>query len=60
MILSRFGKCLLPDTEKKVRADGQDFDGNKVFARYSSFSIDGESDGYRLNVSGFTNGGAGG
>lgn len=38
----------------------EDFDGNKVFARYSSFSIDGESDGYRLNVSGFTNGGAGG
>ncbi|XP_006793446.2 microfibril-associated glycoprotein 4-like [Neolamprologus brichardi] len=37
----------------------EDFDGNKVFARYSSFSIDGESDGYRLNVSGFTNGGAG-
>uniref|UniRef100_A0A3P8QBA4 Fibrinogen C-terminal domain-containing protein n=1 Tax=Astatotilapia calliptera TaxID=8154 RepID=A0A3P8QBA4_ASTCA len=37
----------------------EDFDGNKVFARYSSFSINGESDGYRLNVSGFTNGGAG-
>ncbi|KAL3968190.1 serine protease 57 [Sarotherodon galilaeus] len=37
----------------------EDFDGNKVFARYSSFSIDGESDGYRLNVSGFTDGGAG-
>ncbi|KAL3968191.1 granzyme A [Sarotherodon galilaeus] len=36
----------------------EDFDGNKVFARYSSFSIDGESDGYRLNVSGFTDGGA--
>ncbi|XP_063338342.1 microfibril-associated glycoprotein 4-like [Pelmatolapia mariae] len=37
----------------------EDFDGNKVFARYFSFSIGGESDGYRLNVSGFTDGGAG-
>ncbi|XP_074547228.1 microfibril-associated glycoprotein 4-like [Halichoeres trimaculatus] len=37
----------------------EDFDGNKVYARYSSFSIDSEANGYRLNVSGFTNGGAG-
>ncbi|KAF1373414.1 hypothetical protein PFLUV_G00238620 [Perca fluviatilis] len=37
----------------------EDFEGNKVFARYSSFSIDSESSGYTLNVSGFTDGGAG-
>ncbi|RVE59254.1 hypothetical protein OJAV_G00186720 [Oryzias javanicus] len=36
----------------------EDFDGKKVFARYSSFSIDAESDGYTLHVSGFINGGA--
>ncbi|XP_051276091.1 microfibril-associated glycoprotein 4-like isoform X2 [Dicentrarchus labrax] len=36
----------------------EDFDGKKVFARYSSFSVDAECDGYQLHVSGFTNGGA--
>ncbi|XP_071317956.1 microfibril-associated glycoprotein 4-like [Trachinotus anak] len=47
--------------EKKCEllVDMEDFEGNKVFARYSSFSIDPESLGYRLNVSGFTDGGAG-
>ncbi|XP_038591626.1 microfibril-associated glycoprotein 4-like [Micropterus salmoides] len=43
----------------ELLVDMEDFSGNKAFARYSSFSIDSESDGYRLNVSGFTNGGAG-
>ncbi|XP_062298602.1 microfibril-associated glycoprotein 4-like isoform X2 [Scomber scombrus] len=43
----------------EIRVDMEDFSGNKVFARYSSFSIDPESHGYRLHVSGFTNGGAG-
>ncbi|CAK6982475.1 microfibril-associated glycoprotein 4-like [Scomber scombrus] len=43
----------------ELLVDMEDFSGNKVFARYSSFSIDPESHGYRLNVSGFTNGGAG-
>ncbi|XP_044193608.1 microfibril-associated glycoprotein 4-like [Thunnus albacares] len=37
----------------------EDFSGNKVSARYSSFSIDPESYGYKLYVSGFTDGGAG-
>ncbi|KAF1373412.1 hypothetical protein PFLUV_G00238600 [Perca fluviatilis] len=37
----------------------EDFEGNKVFARYSPFSIDPESSGYTLHVSGFTDGGAG-
>ncbi|KAK2820183.1 hypothetical protein Q5P01_023142 [Channa striata] len=43
----------------ELLVDMEDFSGNKSFARYSSFSIDSEFDGYRLNVSGFTDGGAG-
>ncbi|XP_028424032.1 microfibril-associated glycoprotein 4-like [Perca flavescens] len=43
----------------ELLVDMEDFEGNKVFARYSSFSIDPESSGYKLNVSGFTDGGAG-
>ncbi|CAK6984577.1 microfibril-associated glycoprotein 4-like [Scomber scombrus] len=43
----------------ELRVDMEDFSGNKALARYSSFSIDPESHGYRLHVSGFTNGGAG-
>uniref|UniRef100_A0A8C4DSV2 Fibrinogen C-terminal domain-containing protein n=1 Tax=Dicentrarchus labrax TaxID=13489 RepID=A0A8C4DSV2_DICLA len=43
----------------ELLVDMEDFEGNKVFARYSSFSIDPESHGYRLNVSGFTDEGAG-
>uniref|UniRef100_A0A7N6FDQ8 Fibrinogen C-terminal domain-containing protein n=1 Tax=Anabas testudineus TaxID=64144 RepID=A0A7N6FDQ8_ANATE len=44
----------------ELLVDMQDFDGKKVFARYSSFSISGECDGYKLQVSGFTDGGADG
>ncbi|XP_045924652.1 microfibril-associated glycoprotein 4-like [Micropterus dolomieu] len=43
----------------ELLVDMEDFSGNKAFARYSSFSIDPESYGYRLQVSGFSNGGAG-
>ncbi|XP_031168075.1 microfibril-associated glycoprotein 4-like isoform X7 [Sander lucioperca] len=43
----------------ELLVDMEDFEGNKVFARYSSFSIDSESSGYTLHVSGFTDGGAG-
>ncbi|XP_017288137.2 microfibril-associated glycoprotein 4-like [Kryptolebias marmoratus] len=43
----------------ELLVDMEDFEGNKSFARYSSFSIGPESDGYRLKVSGFTDGGAG-
>ncbi|XP_030611459.1 microfibril-associated glycoprotein 4-like [Archocentrus centrarchus] len=45
--------------EYELLVDMEDFNGNKASARYSSFSIDAESDGYRLNVFGFTDGGAG-
>ncbi|XP_073697602.1 microfibril-associated glycoprotein 4-like [Garra rufa] len=42
-----------------LRVDMEDFGGKKVFALYSSFSVDCEMDGYQLHVSGFTDGGAG-
>lgn len=43
----------------ELLVDMEDFEGNKAFARYSSFSIDPESYGYTLHVSGYTDGGAG-
>ncbi|XP_030266737.1 microfibril-associated glycoprotein 4-like [Sparus aurata] len=43
----------------ELLVDMEDFEGNKAFARYSSFSIDPESTGYTLHVSGYTAGGAG-
>ncbi|KAK2820171.1 hypothetical protein Q5P01_023130 [Channa striata] len=43
----------------ELLVDMGDFSGNKAFARYTSFSIDPETYGYRLHVSGFINGGAG-
>uniref|UniRef100_A0A3Q3LN34 Microfibril-associated glycoprotein 4-like n=1 Tax=Mastacembelus armatus TaxID=205130 RepID=A0A3Q3LN34_9TELE len=43
----------------ELLVDMKDFDGQQVFARYSSFSISGECDGYQLTVTGFTDGGAG-
>ncbi|XP_053086134.1 microfibril-associated glycoprotein 4-like isoform X4 [Pangasianodon hypophthalmus] len=49
-------------TRKKkyeLKVDLQDFAGVSVYARYSSFSIDSEADGYKLHISGFINGGAG-
>ncbi|KAK7165586.1 hypothetical protein R3I93_005603 [Phoxinus phoxinus] len=42
-----------------LRVDLEDFEGRKGFALYSSFSVGPESDGYKLQVSGFTDGGAG-
>ncbi|XP_059180222.1 microfibril-associated glycoprotein 4-like, partial [Centropristis striata] len=43
----------------ELLVDMEDFSGKKVFASYSSFAIDSESSGYKLHVSGFTDGGAG-
>ncbi|KAK9981834.1 hypothetical protein ABG768_001358 [Culter alburnus] len=42
-----------------LRVDLEDFTGKNVFAQYSSFSVGCETDGYKLLVSGFSNGGAG-
>ncbi|XP_060883553.1 microfibril-associated glycoprotein 4-like [Labrus mixtus] len=43
----------------ELLVDMEDFSGNTAFARYTSFSIDPETYGYKLHVSGFTDGGAG-
>ncbi|XP_073764892.1 microfibril-associated glycoprotein 4-like [Danio rerio] len=43
-----------------LRVDLEDFTGRKGFAQYSSFSVGCETDGYKLQVSGFKDGGAGG
>ncbi|XP_026054845.1 microfibril-associated glycoprotein 4-like isoform X2 [Carassius auratus] len=42
-----------------LRVDLEDFTGRKGFALYSSFSVGPEADGYKLQVSGFKDGGAG-
>ncbi|WP_165734439.1 fibrinogen-related domain-containing protein, partial [Polaribacter sp. 20A6] len=42
-----------------LQVDLEDFTGRKGFALYSSFSVDSEAEGYKLHVSGFTDGGAG-
>lgn len=44
---------------QELLVEMEDFDGNKVSARYSSFSVGPECEGYKLEVSGFTDGGAG-
>ncbi|XP_043120175.1 microfibril-associated glycoprotein 4-like [Puntigrus tetrazona] len=49
---------LTRDRKYMLRVDLEDFEGNKAFAQYSSFSVGPEADGYRLSVSGFTDGGA--
>ncbi|CAN9508841.1 unnamed protein product [Ophioblennius macclurei] len=43
----------------ELRVDLEDFEGNCVYAEYSSFYIDDQSGGYALHVSGFKDGGAG-
>ncbi|XP_018975637.2 microfibril-associated glycoprotein 4-like [Cyprinus carpio] len=42
-----------------LRVDLEDFKGRKGFALYVFFSVGPEADGYKLQVSGFKNGGAG-
>ncbi|XP_050957340.1 microfibril-associated glycoprotein 4 isoform X1 [Labeo rohita] len=42
-----------------LRVDLEDFNGRKGYALYSSFSVGAEVDGYKLQVSGFADGGAG-
>ncbi|KAK7933100.1 hypothetical protein WMY93_003996 [Mugilogobius chulae] len=44
---------------QELLVEMEDFDGNKASARYSSFSVGAECAGYKLNVSGFIDGGAG-
>lgn len=44
---------------QELLVEVEDFEGNKTSARYSSFSVGGECGGYKLEVSGFIDGGAG-
>ncbi|XP_055008662.1 microfibril-associated glycoprotein 4-like [Boleophthalmus pectinirostris] len=46
-------------SKQELLVEMEDFDGNKAFAKYSSFSVGPECQGYKMNVSGFINGGAG-
>lgn len=43
----------------ELRVDMEDFEGQKVFAAYTSFSVGPESEGYKLNLGSFLNGAAG-
>ncbi|XP_038590985.1 microfibril-associated glycoprotein 4-like [Micropterus salmoides] len=43
----------------ELRVDMEDFEGQRVFADYSSFSVGPESDGYRLKLGSFIKGAAG-
>ncbi|XP_034006877.1 microfibril-associated glycoprotein 4-like [Trematomus bernacchii] len=45
--------------ENELRVDMEDWEGGKRYAKYSSFSIDSEVDGYRLHLGKFTGGKAG-
>ncbi|KAI1886531.1 hypothetical protein AGOR_G00196720 [Albula goreensis] len=51
---------LLTWTKKyELRVDMEDFERGNVHAQYSSFSIDPESEGYKLHISSYIDGGAG-
>uniref|UniRef100_A0AAY4AMC8 Fibrinogen C-terminal domain-containing protein n=1 Tax=Denticeps clupeoides TaxID=299321 RepID=A0AAY4AMC8_9TELE len=43
----------------ELKVEMEDFEHAKVYAKYSTFSVDPETDGYKLHVDGFINGGAG-
>uniref|UniRef100_A0A3B4WUL2 Microfibril associated protein 4 n=1 Tax=Seriola lalandi dorsalis TaxID=1841481 RepID=A0A3B4WUL2_SERLL len=43
----------------ELRVDMEDFEGQTVFAQYSSFSVGPESEGYKLNLGSFAGGAAG-
>ncbi|XP_078614854.1 microfibril-associated glycoprotein 4-like isoform X1 [Branchiostoma floridae x Branchiostoma japonicum] len=40
--------------EYLLRVELQDWEGNQTFAEYSTFRVSGESDGYRLHISGYS------
>ncbi|XP_054898869.1 microfibril-associated glycoprotein 4-like [Poeciliopsis prolifica] len=50
---------LTQDRNYELRVDMEDFDGQKVFAHYSAFSVGPESEGYKLNLGNFIKGSAG-
>lgn len=42
--------------ENELRVDMEDWDGDKAFAKYSSFSVDTERSGYKLHLGSFSDG----
>ncbi|KAL7845149.1 hypothetical protein AOLI_G00233410 [Acnodon oligacanthus] len=50
---------LMRKRKYELKVDLQDFEGVKVYAQYSTFTVESETDGYKLHVDGFINGGAG-
>lgn len=50
---------LTHDRNYELRVDMEDFEGQKVFAYYSAFSVGPESEGYKLNLGNFIKGAAG-
>ena len=44
----------LTTTAQELRVDLSDFSGNKVYAKYESFSIGSEAEKYKLSVSGYS------
>ncbi len=50
---------LIRNRKYMLRVDLEDFEGRKGFALYSFFSVSPETDGYKLQVAGFKDGGAG-
>ena len=45
---------LTKQQDQELRVQLEDFDGNKAYAKYSTFSIEDEHNNYRLHVSGYT------
>lgn len=43
----------------KLWVDLEDFDGMTSFAEYETFYVGSQAEGYKLDVNGFVNGGAG-
>lgn len=43
----------------ELKVDMEDFDGQKVFAHYSSFAVGPEAEGYQLSLGSFVKGAAG-
>lgn len=42
--------------ENELRVDMEDWDNEKAFAKYSSFSVNTESSGYKLHLGSFRGG----
>ncbi|MEQ2188611.1 hypothetical protein GOODEAATRI_016854, partial [Goodea atripinnis] len=51
---------LVRQKKYELVVDMEDFEGNKVYTRYSSFSVASEFDGYFLQLGEYIDGGAGG